>query len=276
MITSPHDYQAYLYSLNNPNHRLQITKLPNDEPIYKVDLNKRTIKAPEFLSVNLDHNAETIFFEVDRYFENVDLAEMTCILSYINANPNKKENGFIYHPPFIDIITKPGKIIIPWFIEGPATLYGGDITFAIQFYHLSKTYDGMTAKEYESFYGEDNLPEYKKVGRITKEQFNNKFYYLKNSDSECYYNENYDENKIYFERKTAAEIEKIKIGYSYDYNLNTLPAKSKILHGMKEIINEGNNNYNYQVDTLKEIWDAINNIKSNYEDKNILYWTILY
>lgn len=275
MITSYYDYQAYLYSLNNPNHRLQITKLPSDEPFYKIDLNKRTIQAPDFLSVNLDHNAETIFFEVDRYFENIDLADMTCVLSYINANPNPKESGFIYHPPFIDIITKPGKIIIPWFIEGPATLYSGNITFAIQFYHLEKTYSGLTAKEYEDFYGKDNLPEFKKVGKITEEQFSKKYYYLKNEKSECYYDEVYNQNNIYFERKTAAEIEGLDIGYSYSYNLNTLPAKSKILYGMKEIINEGNENYNYKVDTLKEIWSAINEIKSSYEDKNILYWTII-
>ncbi|MBR2506714.1 MAG: hypothetical protein IKB70_07340 [Bacilli bacterium] len=74
---------------------------------------------------------------------------MTCIISFTNANPNKKENGFIYAPPFLDIVTNPGKIIIPWVIEGPATLYPGIITFAIQFYHLSKTYNGKTVEQYE-------------------------------------------------------------------------------------------------------------------------------
>ncbi|MBR2506715.1 MAG: hypothetical protein IKB70_07345 [Bacilli bacterium] len=43
---------------------------------------------------------------------------------------------------------------------------------------------------------------------------------------------------------------------------------------MDEIRNLDNTNYNYEVDTLKEIWDAINEIRNSYEDKNILYWII--
>ena len=272
MITSPKDYQAHLFSINNPNHRQQIIGLPIDEPIYKIDLNKRTIETPEFLSVNLDHVAETIFFEVDRYFDSTDLAEMTCVIPFTNANPDKKRNGFIYHPPFIDVRTKPGKIIIPWVIEGPATLFEGTVTFAFQFYKLERLYNGLTARQFEIENGYH--PEFRRVENLTREQFETRYYYLKNDKNEYYYNDTFNEDEVYYEKYTSEELKDI-IDYRYGYNLNTLPAKSKILHGMDKLLNVEGEELNYEVDALHSVLEAIDRLEKAHEERGILYWTIL-
>lgn len=276
MITSPYDYQALLSQINNPNKIFQITKLPTDEPIYKINLQKRTIEAPEFLSVRKDHNAETVFFEVDRYFENIDLSKMTCVINFTNANSNRKANGFIYAPPFMDIVTSPGKIIIPWIIEGPATMYSGIVTFAFQFYSLIKTYNGYSIEEYEQVFGEGELPEYKRVGNISREEFTSKEgYYFVRKDYDCYFDPTYNADNIYYERRSQEALNALQISSYYEYNLNTLPAKSRVLQGMDELLNNENENYNYEVNTVRDIWEAIAGLQTKYFDENVLYWTII-
>lgn len=110
-----------------------------NEPIYAIDLNHRSIDAPQFLSVEYDHNAETIYFSVDRFFDNVDLSTMFCVVQYQNANPDKSKNGYIYPVPYFDITTKASenKMLFQWAIEGPATAYSGKVTFSIKFYKIS-------------------------------------------------------------------------------------------------------------------------------------------
>lgn len=146
MITTPSDYLELLYRIQDENKLTTIIQLPKGETIYDIDLNSRTIKAPEFLSVEYDHNAETIYFKADRYYENIDLArkDIHIVIQYENASPKSKEKGYIYMPPFVDSITlaKEEKIIIPWVIEGAATAYSGTVKFSIQFYKIQKTDDG--------------------------------------------------------------------------------------------------------------------------------------
>lgn len=145
MITSPKDYDELLYKLQDYNRTYQIIPLPKDEPIYEIDLNTRKIVAPDFLSVEYDHNAETIYFKCDRYFDCVDLArdDITIVIQYENANPKKNERGFLYLPLYVDTLTfkDEGKIAFPWVIEGPATAYSGTVTFSIRFYRIDK--DGV-------------------------------------------------------------------------------------------------------------------------------------
>lgn len=145
MITSPKDYDELLYKLQDYNRTYQIIPLPKDEPIYEIDLDTRKIVAPDFLSVEYDHNAETIYFKCDRYFDCVDLArdDITIVIQYENANPKKNERGFLYLPLYVDTLTfkDEGKIAFPWVIEGPATAYSGTVTFSIRFYRIDK--DGV-------------------------------------------------------------------------------------------------------------------------------------
>ena len=59
MITSAYEYLSHLQEIQNINLRKEKLRIPEDEPIYAVDLNSRTIETPTFLSVETDHTAET-------------------------------------------------------------------------------------------------------------------------------------------------------------------------------------------------------------------------
>ncbi len=140
MITSTQDYIAYLYRLQNPNRRADTVRLPPDEPLYEIDLDTRTIKAPEFLSVEYDHNAETVYFCVDRYYDNTDLSELFAVVQYENADPIKEKRGYVYPVPYFDVSgpdVPPQKMLFPWVIQGPATAFAGTVTFSVKFYRIS-------------------------------------------------------------------------------------------------------------------------------------------
>ncbi len=139
MITARDDYLDLLYRVQDPNRQDKVIKLPADEPIYEVDLDTRKIGAPKSLSVEYDHNAETIYFRVDRFYDNVDLSTMFCVVQYQNANPDKSRGGYIYPVPYFDITTEAenNKMLFQWAIEGPATAYSGKVTFSIKFYKIS-------------------------------------------------------------------------------------------------------------------------------------------
>ena len=154
MITASNDYLELLHRVQDPNRQDRIIQLPKDEPIYEIDLNTRSISAPKFLSVQYDHNSETIYFSVDRFYDNIDLSTMTCVIEYQNANPDKMKGGYFYLVPYFDITTqaKDNKMLFQWAIEGPATAYSGVVSFSIKFYRISSvivdTVDGRSEKKY--------------------------------------------------------------------------------------------------------------------------------
>lgn len=101
-------------------------------PTYKIDLNARRISPPSFISAELDHQAELIFFETDRFYENIDLADCICLVQFRNA----KTQDYFYLVPFYDLHKK-GKIIFPWNVQSPATKYSGIVLFSIKFIKLA-------------------------------------------------------------------------------------------------------------------------------------------
>lgn len=101
MITTAEEYQKYLWQLQDKNKPVSAILLPSDENIYEIDLNSRIINAPEFLSVKKDHAAETIYFLVDRFYDNMDLANTACVVQYINAAGEER----FFPVPFYDITT---------------------------------------------------------------------------------------------------------------------------------------------------------------------------
>lgn len=133
MITTPEQYQAHLHLIQNFNAPQYVILNPN-EKIYQVDLKTRTVEAPEFLSVQEDHGSEVIYFEVDRFYEFMDLAFTTCIIHYINA----EGKAGLYSVPFYDIHTKmqERKMIFPWCIEGAASAAEGKLNFTLMFYKI--------------------------------------------------------------------------------------------------------------------------------------------
>lgn len=101
MITTAEEYQKYLWQLQDTNHPVSAILLPSNENVYEIDLNSRIIKAPEYLSVTQDHAAETIYFLVDRFYDNMDLSTTTCVIQYTNA----LGENYYSAVPFYDITT---------------------------------------------------------------------------------------------------------------------------------------------------------------------------
>ena len=132
---------------------------PSDDQIVDIDLNTREIKAPKFLSVQYDHNAEIIYFRCNRYYDNMDLANTVCVIQYLNAehiemnpdSPNvgkKTRDAGIYWVPYYDLDHWKAKesdpsyedptILIPWAVGGLATAYEGTVTYSGRFYRLGE------------------------------------------------------------------------------------------------------------------------------------------
>lgn len=135
MITNSNDYEELLWQIQSNAPTKKAILLPTDEQIYDINLNTKKISVPKYLSVKNDHQAETIYFKFDRYYENVDLATTSCIVKYTNA----EKNSFIYPVPFYDLenAINENKIIIPWCIQGQATKKAGTIKFSITFFKVN-------------------------------------------------------------------------------------------------------------------------------------------
>ncbi len=142
MITTPQEYYEKLAQIDGLTKTQVALLMPHDERIYNIDLNARTIDAPEFLSVEADHRAETVYFLVDRFYDNVDLSTTNCIIHYINADGEAR----IYPAPYFDITTysADNKMLIPWLIEGAATKTAGKVYYALKFFKFDHDANKVT------------------------------------------------------------------------------------------------------------------------------------
>ena len=90
--------QEYYNILKTIQTELRVKDTSIASPNYvNVNLATRTIDLSsggykDFLSVEKDHRAETIYFEVPRYFDDVDLASKNIIIEYQN-----KDGNFTFH-----------------------------------------------------------------------------------------------------------------------------------------------------------------------------------
>lgn len=139
MTTNPSELRQRLQEIQN-SVNVTFTHLPLNEPRFIIDANSREINIPfevSFLEVIGDHKAETIYFEIDRYFDDVDLSEHTCVIQFVNKNPKTLEyNEGLYPVTTMDINSIDGKIIFGWNIMDDATQIAGDIHFSIRFYSI--------------------------------------------------------------------------------------------------------------------------------------------
>lgn len=138
MAATTQDQVIRLLAEMQANSKTIVTVVPSDAEIVNVDMNTRSIEIQKsgyskFLSVARDHYAETIYFQVPRYFDGVDLSRMACVIEYINANGDSRISPVLVK----DIITDPNKIIFGWCIHGDATRKAGTIKFAIRFYSIN-------------------------------------------------------------------------------------------------------------------------------------------
>ena len=138
MITSKEEYSELLYLINDPNNSGDdpiYYRIPADEPIYNIDLNTREIEVPEFLSVLEDHNAEVIWFKVNRFFDDVDLFDSTCWIQYRNA---LKEEHVAVTIPRVIVESNHDVLYIPWPINSAVAKAAGSVTFSFQFFKLGE------------------------------------------------------------------------------------------------------------------------------------------
>ena len=108
-------------------------------PFLLVNLDAREIELPEeykdFLSMEQDHRAENLFILIDRYYEDVDLFNTTCVVEYINALGQARIYPITLYD--IDSLRKDGKMIMAWSLGNEATAAAGTIHFALHFYTLN-------------------------------------------------------------------------------------------------------------------------------------------
>lgn len=139
MITDSKEYINFLKEIQDSG-TTTYSALPSTEPRFLINANKRKITIPSefsFLSVRYDHQAETVYFEIDRYFDDVDLSQHTCIVQFINKDEYGNVSEGYYRVPVIDVTTVDGKIVFGWLIESGATKYAGNIEFSIRFYSIT-------------------------------------------------------------------------------------------------------------------------------------------
>ena len=139
MITEPSEFRQRLQEIQN-SVKITFAHLPSNEPRFIIDANSREINIPfefSFIGVIGDHKAETIYFEIDRYFDEIDLSTHTCVIQFINKNPKTlKFNEGLYPVTTMDVNSIDGKIIFGWNIMNDATQIAGDIHFSIRFYSI--------------------------------------------------------------------------------------------------------------------------------------------
>lgn len=141
MITTAQEYFANLAVIQSANPPA-FALLPTAENIYHIDINTREVEPPAFISLEKDHKSETIYFEIDRFVNYMDLATTCCVIQYNNT----KGRSRYYAVPFYDIYTKAAekKILFPWCIDSWATQTNGTIEFSIQFFKIGTKFNSDT------------------------------------------------------------------------------------------------------------------------------------
>ena len=136
MYTDSEEYKALLYRIQDQNMPSLAVLAPSYEPFFEIDLNTRTIITPKILSVKTDHQSEIIYFKVARWYDNIDLTTMCCIIQYINA----AGEGRVYPVPYYDVDTcstsEKEIILFPWVVDQEATKAAGTVKFSVRFFRL--------------------------------------------------------------------------------------------------------------------------------------------
>lgn len=292
MITTAEQYNNMLWRIQDPNKPSAALLLPSEESVYDIDLATRTINAPQMLSIEKDHSAETIYFIVDRYYCGIDLANTSCIIQFINKGATPPIERY-YPVPYYDVTTYSSEIVqgyIPiivraenykpnkYYIQNEAQEYvlasgGYDPSFA---YYAAVDQTPAADKKYIKAYVEysNYVP--------------NKYYILQDGEYVLSSEKSWDKNQSYYsyidkpkivfpwviggEATAAAGVIEFAIqfyilaedGQTYSYCLNTKVAQSQILYGMD--VTDVQNSV-YPSETLEYLQQQISAIQ-----KNDLYW----
>lgn len=121
--------------------------LPLDEEKFFIDGNSRKIAVPQAFTKNGvgvqgDHYAEYIYFEIDRYFENIDFGSpsIIAVVEFIDANQQKHfTKAWIKYTD-----EESSKVLIGWPITQDVTSKAGTIKFSVRLFELNT--DGNSYK----------------------------------------------------------------------------------------------------------------------------------
>jgi hypothetical protein len=182
MVTTAQEYFANLDLLQNVNQPA-FALLPSAENVYHIDVNTRTIAAPQFLSIEKDYKSETIYFAIDRYVNYMDLSQTCCVIQYNNANT--QEGTRFYPVPFYDVykMAYADKIVFPWCLDAHVTGTPGTVEFSIRFFKIGETLNERNEAVKVFTYNLNTLPAKSEVLSGFKEQQMSELdeYYLKST-----------------------------------------------------------------------------------------------
>lgn len=120
------------------------TILPTDEEYFEIDANSRAITIPaDFrkngLGVKGDQVAEIIYFEIDRYFDFMDLGHELTQIFIQWKNPNGETGVSV--PWVKDLDTHTDKLIFGWPISDEITSGSGTLQFSVRFVRFDNPSD---------------------------------------------------------------------------------------------------------------------------------------
>lgn len=136
-ISTLDEYFQHLHEISLKDPSLII--LPLDEEKFFIDGNSRKITVPQAFTKNGvgvqgDHYAEYIYFEINRYFENIDFGSpsITAVVEFIDANQQKHfTKAWIKYTD-----EKSSKVTIGWPITQDVTSKAGSIKFSVRLFEL--------------------------------------------------------------------------------------------------------------------------------------------
>lgn len=130
------------------------TILPLDEPHFVINANTRAINIPaDFkkngIAVQGDDLAEVVYFEIDRYFDAMDLNNCEIYIQW--ETPRTADSTIIKSISDVyirDIESQPGKLIFGWAISDAITVASGNLKFSVKFLQWDTNAEGKKTIAY--------------------------------------------------------------------------------------------------------------------------------
>lgn len=155
-ITTLEEYYNWLPDLkmDKNGNPTKYTVLPLDEPHFVINANTRAINVPaDFkkngIAVQGDDLAEIVYFEIDRYYDAMDLNNCEIYIQW--ETPKNAEGKVIKSISDIyirDIESQPGKLIFGWAISDAITVTSGSLKFSVKFLQWDESTEGKKSIAY--------------------------------------------------------------------------------------------------------------------------------
>ena len=125
--------------------------LPLDEPHFIINANTRAINIPpEFkkngVAVQGDDLAEIVYFEIDRFFDSMDLNNCNILIQWETPRGDKGVIKGVSREYVRDIESKPGKLIFGWALDKDITRASGNLKLSVKFYETDEIKDVATGE----------------------------------------------------------------------------------------------------------------------------------